>query len=186
MMSQVKAKRLSAGKRLVPSGEGARIRKEKAANSRKEAKEAATEDQGRNKTISFGTGSSKSKTTKSVKSALKKDPKETIKTYKYELIVDVRVRLQYTRKKNEVRKQVYACLGEGLKFTRNTLLEGKTDVTVLGKEGRKSEKEAPIRTTADLPPSAFELTKWYACVSNPYSFLMDTDATLSRLTCAWC
>ena len=72
---------------------GARICKEKVANSRK-----------------------------TVKSALKKGPKETIKIYKYELIVDVRIRVQYTRKKNKVRKQVYPCLGEGHNFIRNTLL----------------------------------------------------------------
>ena len=39
----------------------------------------------------------------------------------------------------------------------------------LSKEGRKSEK-SPIRTTADFPSSVFELTKWYACVSNPCAF----------------
>ena len=44
---QVKAERLLAGKRLVPSGLGGRIHKEKAANSSKEAKEAATENKGR-------------------------------------------------------------------------------------------------------------------------------------------
>ena len=61
------------------SGEGAKICKEKAANSRKEAEEAAMKDEGKNKTISFGTGSSKSKTTKPVKPALKKVPKKQLK-----------------------------------------------------------------------------------------------------------
>ena len=93
IVSQVKAKKLSADKHLVSLGEGGRICKTKAANSRKEAKETAIEDEGKNKTTSFGTGSSKSKPTRPVKSALEKGHKETIKPYKYELIVDVRVRV---------------------------------------------------------------------------------------------
>ena len=77
--------------------------------------------------------------------------------------------MQYTGKKNEIRKQVYVCLGEGLNFIRDTLLERKEDMTFLGKEGRKSEKP-PIRTTSDFPLSAYKLTKGYACGSNPYAF----------------
>ena len=72
-----------------------------------------------------------------MKSVLKKGPKEKIKVSKSELVVDVKVKVNYTRKKNEVRKQVCNCLGGILDFIWETLLEGKTEVTFLGKKGRQ-------------------------------------------------
>ena len=108
---------------------------EKAVRPRKEA-EDADEEEGTKKTISFRTGNSNSKTGLPIKSALKKGPKEKIKAFKHDLVVDVRVKISYTRKKNEVRKQVCNCLGGSLNFIRETLLEGKLEVAFLGKEGR--------------------------------------------------
>ena len=66
---------------------------------KKEAEEA-DKDKGSKRTISFGTGNSNSKTVTPMKSALKKGPKETIKVFKCELVVDVKVKVNYTRKKN--------------------------------------------------------------------------------------
>ena len=135
VVAQVEGKRLKPGKRLVPSRLTAKLLSEKAARSRKEA-EDADEEEVTNKTISFGTGNSNSKTGLPIKSALKKGPREKIKAFKYNLVVDVRVKISYTRKKNEVRKQVCNCLGGSLNFIRETLLEGKLEVAFLGKEGR--------------------------------------------------
>ena len=85
-----------------------------------------------------------------MKSAPRKRPKETVKVFKHDLFVDIKVRVTYAKKKNEVRKQVIGCLGEGLYFVRETLLEGKLDVAFIGKEGKRSKK-SPIRTTSDFP-----------------------------------
>ena len=104
-----------------------------------------------------------------VKSVLKKGSKETINIYKHELAVDVRIRVQYTRKKNEVSKKVCVCLAGGFDFIRETFLEGKTDVAFLGKEGRKLKKKL-TKTTADFPSTTFELTKNYASVLNLFAF----------------
>ena len=111
MVPQVEGKRLKSGRRLVPSGLTAKLLSEKATRSRKEA-EDADEEEGTNKTISFGTGNSNSKTGLPMKSALKKGPKEKIKVLKHELVVDVQVKISYTRKKNKARKQVCNCLRE--------------------------------------------------------------------------
>ena len=73
------------------------------------------------------------------------------------------------KKKNEVRKKVVNCLGGGLDFTRETLLEGKLEVAFIGKEG-KGSKKTPIRTTPDFPSTEYALTKDYAFVSNPCAF----------------
>ena len=54
-------------------------------------------------------------------------------------------------------------------FIRETLLEGKSEVVFLGKEGRKS-KMNPIKTTADFPTTAFVLTQKYGFMSNPFAF----------------
>ena len=146
----------------------ARIRAKRAARARKEVEEA-DKDKGSKRTISFGAGNSNSKTVTPLKSALKKGPKETIKVFKCELVVDMRVRINYTSKKNEVRKQVCNYLGGILGFILEMLLEGKAEVAFLGKEGRKPQAN-PIKTTADFPTKAFGLTQKYASVSNPYAF----------------
>ena len=91
MVTQVKEKRLKSGRRLVPSGLTAKIRTERATRSRKEADDA-DEGEATNKTISFGTGNGNSKPVPPLKSALKKGPKEKIKVFKHELVVDVRLR----------------------------------------------------------------------------------------------
>ena len=168
MVAQVEEKRLKSSRRLVPLGLMAKLRAVSAARSRKEA-EDADEEEVSNKTISFGKVNSNSKSVTSLKSALKKGLKEKIKVFKHELIVDVRVKISYTRKKNEVRKQVCNCLGGTLDFIWETLLEGKSEVAFLGKEGRKS-KMNPIKTTADFPTTAFVLTQKYAFVSSPFAF----------------
>ena len=78
MVSQVQEKRLQTGKRLVPSGLGARLRKEKAEKAKENAKRA-DEKEGNKRTISFGAGNSNTKTVTPMKSVLRKGPKETVK-----------------------------------------------------------------------------------------------------------
>ena len=73
-VAQVLAKQTTSGKHLLPSGLRAETRKERAEQSRREADEA-DEEEVTNKTISFGTGNSNSKTATPMKSALKKGPK---------------------------------------------------------------------------------------------------------------
>ena len=124
----------------MPSGSGARLRKEKAEKAREEA-EKADKEEGNKRTISFGAGNSNTKTATPMKSALRKGPKESIKVFKHKLVADVRVRVNCTKKKNKVSKQVCNCLEGGLDFIRKTLLEGKMEVAFLGKEGRKSKKK---------------------------------------------
>ena len=68
-----------------------------------------------------------------------------------------------------MRKKVVNCLGGGLDFIRETLLQGKLEVAFTGKEGRESKKP-PIRTRSDFPSTAYVLTKDYAFVSNPHAF----------------
>ena len=126
------------------------------------------------KSISFSTGSGGTKPTdptKSVlKNALKKGPKKSVKVYKYELVVTVKTRVTYVRKKNEVRKKVYVSLNEALTLMR----EGGTDVAFLGKDGRKSTIP-PIRKLSDFPTTAYALKENYAFVPNKFAF---TDAKL--------
>ena len=98
-----------------------KLRKEKAERARKEAAEA-DEAEGTKKTISFGTSDGNSKAAAPPKPALRKGSKEKIKTFKHEMGVDVKIKISYTRPKNEVRKQVYNCLGGTLDFIRETLL----------------------------------------------------------------
>ena len=98
-------KRTKGGKKLVPSGLTAKLLREKAEKVRKEA-EAADEGGTTKKTISFGTSGGNSKPAPPRGSALKRGPKEKIKTFKHEMVVDVRIKISYTRQKNEVRKQV--------------------------------------------------------------------------------
>ena len=62
----------------MPSGLGARVRKEKAEKVREEAKRA-DEEEGNKRAISFGAGSSNTKTATPMKSALRKGPKEKSK-----------------------------------------------------------------------------------------------------------
>ena len=71
--TQVQGKRLRTGKRLVPSGLAARLRKEKAERASKRA-EMADEEEGSKRTISFGAGDSNTKTARPMKSALRKGP----------------------------------------------------------------------------------------------------------------
>ena len=167
-VAQVLAKRTTSGKRLLPSGLRAETRKERAEQSRKEANEA-DEGETTNKTISFGTGDGNSKPAPPRGSALRRGPREKIKTFKHELVVHMKIKTSYKRKKNKVRKQVYNCLGGTSEFIWETLLEGKSEVSFLGKEGRKS-KTKPIRTTADFPTTAFALTQKYAFVFNKFAF----------------
>ena len=88
---------------------GARLRKEKAERGKKGA-EMADEEKGSKRTISFGAGGSNTKTATPIKSALRKEPKETVKVFKHDLVVDIRGRASYAKKKNEVRKKVISCL----------------------------------------------------------------------------
>ena len=97
-------------------------------------------EEGNKRTISFGAGSSNTKTATLMKFALRKGPKETVKIFKHDLVVNVRVRVNYTKKKNEVRKQVCNYLGGGLDFIRETLLEGTMEVAFLGKEGKEFKR----------------------------------------------
>ena len=96
-MTQVQEIRLWTGKHLVPSGLGARMRKEKAERARKEA-EIADEEEGSKQTISFGAGGGNTKTATPMKSALRKGPKETVKVFKHNLVVDIRIRVTYEKK----------------------------------------------------------------------------------------
>ena len=98
-----------------------------------------------------------------MKSALRKGPKETVKVPKHDLVVDARIRVNYTKKKNKVCKQVVNCLGGDLDFIRETLLEGKLEVAFISKEGREPKKP-PTRTTSDFPSTAYVLTKDYICL----------------------
>ena len=86
------------------AGLGARIRKEKAEKARKEAG-IADEEEGSKQTISFGANGGNTKTTTPMKSALRKGYKEMVKVFKHGLVVDIRVRVTYAKKKNEVRKK---------------------------------------------------------------------------------
>ena len=106
----------------------------------REKAEKSDKEEGDKRTISFSAGSSKTKTVTPMKSALRKGYKDTIKAFKHELVINVRVGVNYTKKKNEARKQVCNCLEGGLDFTRDTLLEGKMKVAFPGKEGRKFKK----------------------------------------------
>ena len=54
-------------------------------------------------------------------------------------------------------------------FIREMLLEGESDVAILGKEEWKSEVN-PIRTTADFPSTACALTKKYVVLPNKFVF----------------
>ena len=144
------------------------MHREKAEKARKEA-EAADEEETTKKTISFGKSDGNNKPAPPRGSALKRGSREKIKTFKHEMVVDVKVKISYTRQKCEVRKQVCNCLGGTLDFIRETLLEGKLDVAFLGKEGKKSEAN-PIKTTADFPSTACAFTKKYVALSNEYAF----------------
>ena len=129
------AKRTKGGKKARAGGVDDEIAQRENRKARKEAAEA-DEVETTKKTISFGTnnGNSKGKAAAPLKPALKKGPREKIKTFKHEMVVGVKIKISYTRQKNEVRKQVYNCLGGTLDFFRETLLEGKSDVAFLGKE----------------------------------------------------
>ena len=154
VVAQVREKRLQSGRRLVPSGASARIRAERAAQAMKEAEEA-NKDERSKRTISFGTGNSNSKTVTPMKSALKKGPKETIKVFKCELVVDVKVKVNYTRKKSKVRKQVCNCLEGTLDFIQEMLLEGKSEVAFLGKkEGNPKRTPSKRQRPFPLQPSS--------------------------------
>ena len=89
MVSQVQAKRLVSGKRLILLVEAARICKEIEDRAREEAEKAAEEDGDKSKTISFGSENSKPRASTTIKSILRKGSRETIKTYQHELVVDV-------------------------------------------------------------------------------------------------
>ena len=180
VVEEVKIRRTLNGSRLVPSGENGRKLKEKAEQARKESEAAAQEEESnvdaRQKSIRFSAGGVSTKAAGPMKSALKtslkKKPKTAIKTYKCELVVTVRARVSYERKKNQVRKKLYESLSNALTLMRDTLLEGKTDVAFLGKEGKQSTIPA-IRTLADFPGTAFAFKRDYACISNQFAF---TDA----------
>ena len=47
-----------------------------------------------------------------MKSALRKGPKETVKVFKHDLVMDIRVRVTYAKKKNEVQKKQLAVWGK--------------------------------------------------------------------------
>ena len=84
-----------------------------------------------------------------MKSALRKGAKGPIKVFNHELVVTVKARATYKRKKNQVRHNVYAAISNILKLIRDNLMEGKVGIAILGKEGRRSTK-SPIRTLADF------------------------------------
>ena len=149
-------------------GGGSKNSQGKVDQAKKEAEKAAEEDKDKSKAISFGSGNSKPRAPTTIKSVLRKVSRETIKTYQHELVVDVRVNVQHTRKKNKVRKKVCAVLGETLDFIRGTLLENKMDINFLGKKGRKSTKNH-IRMTADFPLTALELMKALAPPTRTHS-----------------
>ena len=167
MVSQVQEKRPQSGKRLMPSSLGARLRKEKAEKAREEA-ERADKEEGSKRTISFGGGSSNTKTVTPMKSALRKGPKETVKVFKHDLVVDVRVRVNYTNKKNKVRKQVCNCLGEA--WTSSGRRSWKARWKWFSSAKKEGNPKNPIKTTSDFSSTAFVLTKDYAFVSNLYAF----------------
>ena len=80
----------------MQSREAARIcneRADQARDTREEAGKAAEEDRNKSKTISFGLGNNTSRVSTTIKSALRKGSKETIKTYQHELVVGVRVKV---------------------------------------------------------------------------------------------
>ena len=137
VVKAVAAKRALNGKRLVPSGEKQRLLREKAEKSRKEAEEAIMEEESKGgtpkKQISFSKGGGPTKASTPMKSALRKGKKETIKNYKHELVVMVRAKVTYERKKNQVRKKTNEALSAALMLMRDTLLEGKSDIVFLGK-----------------------------------------------------
>ena len=91
---------------------------------------------------------------KPIKSALKKGAKETIKTYKYDLMFSInKFRVRYKREKNEVRKKVYS-LQLSEQRTQVCTARGEIRGGFPGRGGRKS-KRASIRTVADFSDSAF-------------------------------
>ena len=167
-VTEVVPHRTEGGIKLVPVGSQKKQRKERSKKSRREAAEADGLEEAK-KTISFGTNDGNSKAAAPSKPALRRGNKEKIRTFKHELVVEVRIRVSYTKGENEVRKQVYSGLGGTLDFIRETLLEGESDVVFLGKEEWKS-KATPIRTTADFPSTACALTKKYAVLPNESAF----------------
>ena len=114
-MTVVTAHRTEGGEKLVPAGLRKQQREERARKSRKEAAEVDGCEES-DKTISFGASNGNNKTAAPQKSALKNGKKEKLKTYKHELVVEVRLKVNYTKGKGEVRKQVYKGLGETLGF----------------------------------------------------------------------
>ena len=80
------------------------MRKEKAERARKEA-EIADEEKGSKRTISFEAGGDNTKTTTPMKSVSRKGPKETIKVFKHDLVVDIRVRVTYAKRKTKCEKK---------------------------------------------------------------------------------
>ena len=135
MVSQVQEKRLRTSKRLCAK---------KAEKAREEA-ERADKEEGNKRTISFGAGSSNIKTTTPMKSALRKGPKETVNVFKHDLVVDVRVRVNYTNKKNEVRKQVCNCLGGCLDFNRKISWKARWKWLSLAKKEGNPKKTSEQR-----------------------------------------
>ena len=82
----------------MPDGSQKKLREERAEKSRKEAAEAdGLEDA--EKTISFGTSDGNSKAAAPSKPALRKGIKEKIKTFKHELVVEVKIKVNYTKGK---------------------------------------------------------------------------------------
>ena len=146
----------------------------KANTPRKTAEEVAEEEgnqtDGHQKTIAFAAAVKATKIKASTKSALRKGAKESVKVFKYELIVTVRTRISYKRGKSQVRHKVYAAISNSLKLIREDLLEGKGAVAILGKEGRKSTKP-PIRTATDFPKTSIAFKRDYASLANPYVFI---------------
>ena len=97
-MTVVTSHRTEGGKRLVPAGLRKKQREERARKSRREAAEVDGGEKSDN-TISFGTSDGSNKTAAPSKSALRKGEKEEIKTYKHELVVEVRLKVNYTKGK---------------------------------------------------------------------------------------
>ena len=106
------------------------------------------------------------KTKTRMKSALRKGAKGPIKVFNHELVVTVKARATYKRKKNQVRHNVYAAISNILKLIRDNLMEGKVGIAILGKEGRRSTKP-PIRTPANFPKTTMAFKRDYASLPNP-------------------
>ena len=149
MVPHVQAKRLASGKRHILSWEAARIRKERADPAKKEAEKVAEEDGDKSKTISFSPGNRKPRASTTIKSVLRKVSRETIKTHQHELVVDVRVKVQYTNAEFSIDGEDMSLGLEKEKQNTNNSGTGSEANTAGGNESQSNSHEEECHEEMD-------------------------------------